>query len=276
MKSNRWAVVLLFVIYFTVLASAQNISFESSSGAFALPELVRTLWANKWRVSFEDAPTTFAEDLEEIQTRTGVKILQVRGKPLKLTFNINENAAPRAKAQVLQNALTDHRRNSGLGEFTVVVDGDYMHVVPASFRGKSGKIEPFLPMLDTRITVQTKTYVLQEYVMAILHEVSRQRGVPIALGTVPLNLFNSATLTDGANNEPARIVLVRAFSLINGPRYADGIPPLRLTWRMAYGATGQMYFFNVSDVPAQAPVVSGSGSNPGGHAGKGSPPDKKK
>lgn len=274
MKISYSAILLICLICCSELATAQAIHFESSSGALAIPELVRTLWANKLRVSYEDAPTVVSGDLEEIVAPNGRKLLQVRDTPMKVAFNINSNAAPQANAQVLQKIFTDHGHESARGDLTVILDGDFMHVVPASSKGKSKQLEPFLPMLDTKVSVQSKQYFLQEYVMAVLSEVSKQRGIPIELATVPINVFNSTTLTEGASNESARAVLIRAFSLINGPRYAAGFNPLRLSWAMFYEPNAQMYFFNVSDVPAQdPPAPSGNQSQSGTQRkpGKGKP-----
>lgn len=124
-----------------------------------------------------------------------------------------------------------------------------------SVKGADGKIQPFEPLLDTKISLVRGRYDLWTLVTTILSQVSQIRGIPITIGTVSANLFTMG-VTEESSNEAARDVLVRAFEEINGTRYAQHVDPVRLVWYMNYDPNGRMYFFNVHNVGPENPPVT--------------------
>src|SRR5260370_20261412 len=103
-------------------------------------------------------------------------------------------------------------------------------------------------MVDTHVTIPRGTYSLGVLTSEILSQVGQIRGIPIMRATVPISLFAQATVTEEANDEPARDVLMRAFEGINAQRIADHLSVLRLTWYLGYSPNGNNYFFNVHSV----------------------------
>lgn len=223
-------------------------------------EVCRALEAQfHWRISFEDAPVFAQEDTQPGTAPNGVPWLVIQDVPAVVDVLIETGMTADAKGKTLQGILDGHRHSGGRAAFTVSENGDLIHVMATSVRSPNGRTEPFEPLLGTRISFVRGQYALETLVSMVLNQVSQIRGIPIALATVPMNLFAQSTLTEEANNEVARDVLVRSFEEINGARYAQHLPPARLTWYMNYDPNGGTYFFNVHNVEPEA-QPSGPGS----------------
>ncbi len=82
---------------------------------------------------------------------------------------------------------------------------------------------------------------------------SEKRATPIVLGTTPTNLFRQTWVFAGANDEPARDVLSRAFRDFSGQRPTQGPDAITLVWSMLYDPTDRQYWFNVGVVSAGTP-----------------------
>jgi hypothetical protein len=136
---------------------------------------------------------------------------------------------------------------SGHGDVFTVIDqgGGLFHVVPTGIRRADGTTEPFEPLLSTRVTLAERSYRLGELVSEILAQVSSKRGSRISVATVPTNLFAQEIVTEKADDESARDVLVRAFEEMNSRRLKEHDSYLRMTWHLLYNADEEIYFFNV-------------------------------
>lgn len=204
-----------------------------------------------WRISYEDAPIFFQDDVQPGNAPNGVPWLVVRDVSATVDVPIQAGMSADAKLKTLQGILDGHRLSGGRAGFTVTGSGDLVHVVGTSVRGQSGEMEPFEPLLDTRISFTRGNYDLGTLVQTVLNQVSQIRGIPIVLATVPTNLFIQSRVTEEASNEVARDVLIRAFGEINGTRFAQFdqfADPVHLTWYMVYNPNGGNYFFNVHNV----------------------------
>src|SRR5260370_31520180 len=96
-----------------------------------------------------------------------------------------------------------------------------------------------------------------------MSQVGQERGLRIEMGTYPLNLFMQTSLTEQANKEPAREVLVRVFDEINAPLLAGGLPSVRLTWRLRNNSNDEFYLLNIYPMPP--PSRCGLGTPAGIH-----------
>ena len=224
-----------------------------------------------WRISYEDAPIFSQGDLKTGTAPNGVRWLVVRDVPAAVDVPIEANMTAVARGNALQSILDAHRHRGGRAGFTVIQNGDHMYVVGTSATGVDGKVLPFEPLLDTRISLTRGNYDLNTLVLTILAQVSQIRGIPIAMATVPMNLFLQSRVTEEASNEVARDILSRALEEINGARYAQNADPVRLAWRMVYNPNGGTYFFNVHNVAGEIQSVTTQSAPPPVPQGKGRP-----
>jgi hypothetical protein len=224
-----------------------------------------------WRISYEDAPVFDQDDLQNGTAPNGVPWLVLRDVPAAVDVPIEADMPAIARGQALQGILDAYRLSGGRAGFTIVQNGDIINVMATSVRGPDGKIQPFEPLLDTKISLVRGRYDLWTLVTTILSQVSQIRGIPITIGTVNTNLFAQSVVTEEANNEAARDILGRAFEEINGLRYAQHVAPERIVWYMNYDPNGRMYFFNVHNVGPEVQPVTAQPVPPPVSQGKGRP-----
>jgi hypothetical protein len=251
MKSEIFRLALILCV-FCVLASnvvATERFQVTTRSDHPIGDVCRALEAQfHWRISYEEAPVFAQEDVQTGTAPNGVPWLVLRDVPAVVDVPIESGMSADAKGKTLQSILDGHKRGGSRAGFTIGQNGDLIHVMATSVRGRDGKMEHFEPLLDTRISLPRDRYALETLVSMVLTQVSQVRGMSIALATVPTNLFAQSIVTEEANNEVARDVLVRAFEEINGARYARNLRPVRLTWYMNYEPNGGTYFFNVHNV----------------------------
>lgn len=206
-----------------------------------------------WRISYEEAPI----EPPRAAASTGLRV-EIRGAP-KRAFPVSIDLAAKQSPGGLANrektdihgamdlVLRAYNRSGNLGTFRYVTDDAFIHILAVV----DGFGKPWTPLLDTTVSIPRGTYVLDGLVTSVLAEIQKKRGIPIVLGTVPMNLFVQSRITEEAREEPARNVLIRAFEEINGPRLAMHLPRQRLTWTLTYNPLDHHYFFNVHGVPPE-------------------------
>jgi hypothetical protein len=172
---------------------------------------------------------------------------------------MSDSVSTDRKRLIIKDVIDTYNRSGNRGQFREIHAEDIVHIVPTNIRAENGTTQAFTPMLDTPISIAFGRYALRSLVDEVLAQVSQKRGIQILTATVPLNVFAQAFVTEEARDEPARDVLLRAFDLINGPRFADGMPPLRLTWHLLYNPNGRHYFFNCWSVDPDEEAGTKSG-----------------
>jgi len=143
-------------------------------------------------------------------------------------------------------AMAAYAASGNRAAFSYTDDNEYIHVMPKAVAGPVGVLRPIESILNSRVTIPRREYSLGQIVSSVIAQVGNQAGTTIALATFPTNTFSNSTLMEEANNEPAKLVLMRAFDEINNSRYVAGVSPIRLYWALTYTADGPQYFFNVS------------------------------
>jgi hypothetical protein len=207
------------------------------------------------RISYEEAPIRAKDVLIDQRTATGTVRKELQ--PMDLTITVpnslstaDEVSTREAFEKIVQTC--NSAKNSTLFK-AIYLGGRVIQVVPTAARDDAGRFQPFEPLLDTRISLPRKSYVLGELVAAVLDQISQRRSVAIVMATVPTNLFAQVTITEEATEEPARDILNRVFEVINGPRLAMHVPYVALTWYLMYNLDQGHYFFNIHVLPTEAP-----------------------
>jgi hypothetical protein len=111
----------------------------------------------------------------------------------------------------------------------------------------NGVVMPFEPMLNTPVSLTRAERTIREAVNLICTQVAAARGISIAEGTIPTNLYHSSQVSY-ADNEPASVVLTRIFDAASVEREALGFPPLRVTWDLLYDANEKGCFLNTHPI----------------------------
>jgi hypothetical protein len=186
-----------------------------------------------WTVTYEDAPYLFGGDLADVTAivrrdgKSEPKVLIPLGGTLNFNYRLNTAGRPPSPADeesVLRALIEEYRITINAAVFDLRRTGDVYHVVPKQSRDVLGAMQPYSPLLDTRITLPDREYTGLQLFEAIVSAVNPDKRRFI-LGMVPLNLFAHAHVRISAQGEPARLVVLRALKAIDG----------RLSWQLFCG-----------------------------------------
>ena len=172
----------------------------------------------RWVVTYEDTRYVHSSDIVDVteQFRRGgnrpTRVLQMRNGNIDVTFLPPPGASIEARVgQVLQQIVQQSNAAGNTGEFRVDwVRGGY-HVVPVAMKGKTGAIEPYTSILDTRITLPYQEENGLEMMSRITQALTKGSGVTVSRGTMPLGVMERARVALDAQNDPARDILWRAL-----------------------------------------------------------------
>jgi hypothetical protein len=112
----------------------------------------------------------------------------------------------------IEPILSDYARQYGVS-FGFRRAGSRLAIVPLKGRDHSGDLVEQTPVLDTVISVPEAETNGMAALEAILEDTSRQSGIKLEIGTVPLTLIRDP-VTFGATNIPARVALARLLDMI--------------------------------------------------------------
>jgi hypothetical protein len=229
-----------------LLAAPRTISFVEPRPLYQLA--LRLEEDYNWRITYEDPIWQSSEDL--VSASPGrASFMTPRPIPLTVTFaEPNDRTSISEKRDILENLVIGARLPVPM-TMAVFHNGDYTHIVPVSLRQEGGSIVAFVPMLDSRVSFAPGQRTLFEAVGLVLSQASNTRGIHIAMGTIPNNLFLGHQQLTFAENETARDVLMRLFEDASGTSMLSGAPPIRVTWALLYDATAKQYFFNAHVLP---------------------------
>ena len=184
------------------------------------------------RVTYEDVAYVHPDDMRDVTSeirrdgRTSPKIFAMRSGSIDIEYTPARESAVAQVGAILDRVVAQSKAIGNAGEFRVErVDGGH-HVIPVAVKGRSGQIEPFIPLLDTRITLERREESGMNAFLRIVGAVAGTSGRALEPGLSPTNRFFQRSVTLGADKEPARDVLWRALNELGGD----------LSWKLLCGA----------------------------------------
>jgi hypothetical protein len=268
LQNVLWTVSLVFIAqvstHSVVAQTVQSVTplniDDPRPVAKAIDELVARYG---YVITYEDPRHAYEADLQDVTSQVrrdmdhyppgkAPKIIVPRGG--KLTINLPSTASVNTQtvAAVLDQLTRSQSTRGEGGHFRVLQSGDIFHVVPSEIRDRNGNWAAQSSILDVPISLPAENRGKTEMLAAIVTAVSSTARVKMVLGGgIGGGIFNPnrpASYSLGADNEPARDVLVRALILLNDPKAGAWISQ-RLRWELFYGADENTYFLNISTVP---------------------------
>ena len=174
------------------------------------------------RVTYEDVtyvhPDDFYDATSEIRRdgRTSPKIFAMRSGSIDIEYAPAGQSPVAQVGDILERVVAQSKAIGNAGEFRVEAVAGGHHVIPVAAKGRSGEIEPFIPLLDTRITLERREESGMNAFLRIVGAVAGTSGRALEPGLSPTNRFFQRSLTLGADHEPARDVLWRALNELGG------------------------------------------------------------
>jgi hypothetical protein len=201
-----------------------------------LAEAVRTLEKRHgWIITYEDPPYVHPDDIADVTatvrkdyTPDKPKVLVPRGGTFEFGYTIPAGASEPDPAVVLEALVEEYNAQSASGRFRLARTRDVFHVIPSAFRAASGNLEPVSSLLDRKISLPARERTMYEFVSALVRAVAEPAGSKLLLGMFPMNFFLQRRVQDGAQDESARTVLVRAL----------GSTGRKVSWTLYCGPAG--------------------------------------
>ena len=159
---------------------------------------------------------------------------------------------------VIGPLIEEYNSSGNPGQFKVIYDGDYAHVVPAGFL-QGGRLVAFEPVLSTEIGVNLQFGTCWDLLNGLVDEVQQARDVKIMIRGAPASPLTpeGCSFNPERHNLPARDVLVQLLAQI-GKHGRNGLPEDRFklpeeqySWRFVYEPTTETYFLSIG--PVQKP-----------------------
>lgn len=169
-----------------------------------------------WQINYEDPPYTDPRDLVD-RTHPNYKgpgrSIDPRGGRLDIRYSVSPSTGKPDPVTVLQMLIDDHVKRANPGQFQIRVVGGLYSVIPAQ-----GSI------LDTAISLPEIERNYMDTLIEILRALSAAIGVKVA--GPAFYTSRPERFKIGANNEPAREVLLRLFEAMKGYQFS---------WHLLYG-----------------------------------------
>jgi hypothetical protein len=212
-----------------------------------------------WVVTYEDPQWAAASELQDVTYRVRSDIASfppvVRGllprvlvpKGGRIEFDMPAGTPPLRGFQrlnLINDLLSYHSMRGNPGHFSVREGSDgFLHIVPRAAKDTAERLAPQQPVLDRNVFIPERRYSGLEFLTAFVESVSRASGVPVDIGSVPINPLARVSINGGARNEPARDALAR---------FLRGADP-GYSWRLFFDPVDRVFYLNVHWIarPAQ-------------------------
>jgi hypothetical protein len=165
---------------------------------------------------------------------------------------------------VIDPLVQEYNSSGNPGQFKVIYDGDYAHVVPAGFL-QGGRLVPFEPILSTEVAVNLQFGTCWDLLNGLVDEVRQARDVKIMIWAAPASPLTpeGCSFNPERHNLPARDVLVQLLAQIgkhgrNGSAAEDRfkLPEEQYRWGFVYEPTTETYFLSIRSVQSPEEPIS--------------------
>jgi hypothetical protein len=159
-------------------------------------------------------------------------------------FSVQIKIAPASNlppdaASVLSTVVTAYNQSNGDGEFKLLKEGaERFSVVGIGARDSEGQIQNQQPILDLPISLAKEERNEGETIAMICRALSAQSKIRVSTDTAA-NAWETAKLTIGGTNMPARNMLVQALVSSGGQTYS----------RLIYDESSKRYELRIERLP---------------------------
>jgi hypothetical protein len=211
-------------------------------------------------INYEDPEYASDEDLVDVTDATWraanpgdpKRALVPRGGALEVSYQPNHtDGSVDDPGPIIQEIIDAHRAHSYPGVFILRHEASVYTITPTQVKDANGRLTPQQSAFDTAISFPQAERSGYETLELIIGEISAIIGKHIGIGTVPINYLSQQKVTIGAQNEPARQVLIRSFAGLRWINSYTALAPQQISWQLFYAPDARMYFVNLHGVVAK-------------------------
>lgn len=215
-----------------------------------------------YAITYEDPRYTNDDDLEDVTLKVrkdlqkyppgmAPKVIGMKVRSLTLAVPDTSSISPQEMAGILEQLVQAQEAQGTGGRFRVLQTGNQFHIVPTAVRDRNGTWIEQNSILDTPISLPLQGRTPGEMLQALCEAVDAAAHVKITIVTNFGGIARHvATFAVGADQEPARTVLMRALALVSP----------NASWVITHDEANK-YFLMITGYPLKAaamPVTSAS------------------
>jgi hypothetical protein len=245
----------------------------TAKGPRPIKEAVKRLaFQYEQMITYEDPRYAFDADLADVtaSVRRGLTAAELQKSPRIIvprggTLIVRSSSGD--TESVLAALVSAQTAGGTGGRFRLERSDNAFHVVPTEIRDRDGNWTVQTSVLDSRISFPVESRAAYQTIQAICLALTESAGFRVQMGTglsgggLESGAGGPAQYKIGADNEPARAVLLRALDAI-------ATEPGAITWLLLYDAGDHFYALNLFPVirrppfpPAQPKPPSSSGTH---------------
>ncbi len=252
------------VVSTSFLLAADSITVSDGRPLSVITTELQTRYG--YLVSYEEAPFDSTTMITDVRSNS----VQFRHPPsIPIVFHVPDlpagDAVPTfptpggnhtAAQNLLLSLVKEYNDSGNPGQFAVLFDGGYAHIVPAA-RMVDGKALDFEPILSTLMSYTFEGHSCSDALNDLFNRVSSQRGVTVVRGRVPVGPLLKHECDITVNGLAARSILEQILGQI-GTSLNHGGPRALYSWLLMYDVSTDKYYLSTAIVPS----VGGQGSGP--------------
>ncbi len=276
-------IALLVAFSLSPVAFGEDIAFEQSRPLFGLTSELQQKYG--LLVTYEDGPVDRDSELNSETRPNGLKFLCPMWRPI--TFRLPSDLTlrdqtvafapvridPAQSLAAVQELVKQYNDSENPGKFTVVPDGQYLHIVQTQ-RMAGGKLQAVEPVTNTVVSLDRTPRSCNAVLIELFAQVRQLRGVNMTQGVMPIASLFLHECRVGEGPLTTRQVRAEGLAAIGTDRI-DGQKRVSFSWELVYDPNWNMYALSIVPVqvhdplpPADAPrpAADSSGSTDGGRS----------
>jgi hypothetical protein len=199
----------------------------------------------------EDVTLQVRKDLEKYPPGGAPKVIGMKLRSLTLSVPNSPSISSEDMAGILERLVRAQEAQGTGGRFRVLQTGNQFHIVPTAVRDRNGTWIEQHSILDTPISLPSQGRTPGEMLKAICEAVDAAAQVKIAILTISGGIAGHVIFTVGADQEPARTVLMRALAL-ESPN---------ASWVITHDDANK-YFLMITGYPLKAAATKAAPASP--------------
>jgi hypothetical protein len=211
-----------------------------------------------WYMTYEDPPFQHASELRDVThpeyRRTHpneAPALLPRTRHFEFAYSTPEDGTAPNLRDTLDVLYRSYNTSGNPGVFADDHIGAFVHIHPLRVLRPDGTVSAHQSVMATPVSFPNQQRTAYDTLLILLSQVSEKSGQNISLGNISTNALMTASGEHGADNRPARDVLVDVFEDINRLSMEFFNHPRHIVWDLLYDPTFKCYFFSTHIVTVE-------------------------
>jgi hypothetical protein len=232
-------------------------------------------------INYEDPRLACASELQDVTAQVqsaaqraanpNAHIIVPKASAVSVDSILPSVPQPGDEVSLVTQLRTQYEANGQPGRFIAKQVGSVLTVEPSAARGPDCQWSTVTPAMETKISFPAQARDARETLSLILDAVTKLVGIKVGLANLPMVAFANRSVTSGAADEAANIVLVRLFEQLSSAGQSN------YSYHLFYDPGLKYYLMDIAAIQPIRPKIllpAGAPPPPSGTALGGKPVKK--